>query len=160
MYGKKHSEETKRKIAEARKKYKREKHPSWKGGKRITTQGYVEILKPEHHRARGNGYVFEHILVMEQKLNREIMVNEEVHHLDGDKENNHPDNLVVLNKSDHAKETARVRKERNMFPCTECGEKVYRKPYHRSKIKNIFCSRTCLGKWTFKNRKGVFKDAK
>lgn len=133
-----------------------ENHPSWKGGKRINHNGYVVIRNKEHHRSV-NGYVFEHILVAENKYGRPITRSEDVHHIDGNKLNNHPDNLEVLSKREHAKITAESRKLKNMFPCHVCGTLVYRKPSHLKKGKGgIFCSRRCVGLWTYKNRKGVF----
>ena len=40
-----------------------EKSPNWKGGRRITSTGYVEVRMPDHPRARCSGYVFEHLVV-------------------------------------------------------------------------------------------------
>lgn len=42
-----------------------------------------------------NGYVYEHILVAEKKLGRQLAPGEVVHHIDEDRMNNHPDNLKV-----------------------------------------------------------------
>lgn len=47
--------------------------------------------------------IFEHRYVMEQKLGRKLTSEDIVHHIDGDKLNNHPDNLVITNRSDHLK---------------------------------------------------------
>lgn len=43
-----------------------------------------------------------HRLIAELKLRRPLAKGEEVHHLDGNKFNNHPANLVVLSKRGHA----------------------------------------------------------
>lgn len=67
-----------------------------KGVKRIVaTNGYVTLFMPDHHLAMANGYVYEHRLVMEQKLGRRLQAEEEPHHKDENKENNHPDNLEL-----------------------------------------------------------------
>jgi len=50
---------------------------------------------PTHHRANKAGYVFEHILVAEEKYGRPIVNGEIIHHLDHNKKNNDPDNLVI-----------------------------------------------------------------
>lgn len=78
-----------------------ELHPSWKGGKTIHTNGYVLISRPGHHRANSKGYVYEHILVLEEKLQRRLLPGESCHHIDSNKVNNHPDNLAVITREEH-----------------------------------------------------------
>lgn len=81
-------------------------------GRYITDDGYVRILAPKHHRADKYGFVLEHIYVMEEKLGREITFEDgHIHHIDQNKSNNHPDNLMLLSPSDHAKIHAQLRKE-------------------------------------------------
>lgn len=75
---------------------KREKHPAWKGGRITDPRGYVKLYLPDHPRANGSGYVYEHIAVVEHKLGRVLLPGEVVHHVDGNRGNNHPDNLVVF----------------------------------------------------------------
>jgi len=73
-----------------------ENNPSWKGGSYIEPEkGYRMIRMPEHHRARANGYVLEHIVVAETVLGRRLKPNEEVHHKDRDRANNDPANLQI-----------------------------------------------------------------
>ena len=72
-----------------------EGHPEWKGG-RILIGGYWYIYKPDHPHATQAHRVAEHRLVMEQKLGRYLEHQEVVHHIDGNSQNNHPDNLVVF----------------------------------------------------------------
>ena len=57
---------------------------------------------PNHPKANKNGCVYEHILVAEQKLGRPLKNDECVHHIDENKRNNDPNNLIVFNsKADH-----------------------------------------------------------
>lgn len=66
--------------------------------------GYIGIYKPDHHRAMNNGMVYEHILVAESMLGRELMDSEVVHHLDLCRSNNDPSNLIVFKTmSDHTR---------------------------------------------------------
>jgi predicted nucleic acid-binding Zn ribbon protein len=69
--------------------------------------GYRMILKPDYYRAMTNrvweGYVYEHIYVVEESLGRHLTEDEEVHHLDGNRENNRPENLLVLTGPQHTK---------------------------------------------------------
>lgn len=53
-----------------------------------------------------------HRLVAEKSLGRKIAENEEVHHLDFNHENNDPNNLIVITKSEHSKIHA-AKKERD-----------------------------------------------
>lgn len=69
--------------------------------------GYRLIYKPDCKKAMQSenwrGYIYEHIYLSEKFLGRELLNNEEVHHLDGDKLNNRKSNLIVLLKSQHSK---------------------------------------------------------
>jgi hypothetical protein len=56
---------------------------------------------PDHPGAHG-GYLLEHRYVMEQVLGRPLERTEHVHHIDGDRANNAPSNLIVLTASQHA----------------------------------------------------------
>ena len=76
--------------------------PSWKGGKRIESGGYVEIYKPGYLKARKNGYVKEHRYVMEIKLGRYLHTHENVHHINGNKLDNRIENLELWSVSQPA----------------------------------------------------------
>ena len=90
--------ETKKKCSEA---HKREKGSNWKGGI-IKIKGYIMILKSEHPNARKNGYIYEHILVAEKKLGRYLKPGEIVHHINGIKDDNRPENISICrNVSEH-----------------------------------------------------------
>jgi len=80
----------------------RENHPRWKGGRLITTEGYIIIhLQPSHRffcmaRANVKGYVLEHRLVMAEHLDRPLLPKERVHHLNGIKDDNRIENLELF----------------------------------------------------------------
>lgn len=67
----------------------------WKGGRRMS-RGYVQIFKPKHPFVDRSGYVFEHRLIMEQKLRRYLRPEEVIHHINGIKNDNRIENLLLL----------------------------------------------------------------
>lgn len=76
--------------------YKGSGSPSWKGGRIDEPQkGYILIRNPEHHRARKNGYVLEHIIVAEKMIGRKLKDGECIHHINNDGTDNRPENLKV-----------------------------------------------------------------
>lgn len=64
---------------------------------------YFCSLDPNNPRSTKEGYVYTHVLIVEKKLGRLLKPEEVVHHVDEDKFNNDPDNLIVFKtKADHA----------------------------------------------------------
>jgi len=61
---------------------------------------FVLIYMPKHPRAFASGYVPEQILVAEQSLKRSLTLDEEVRHINGEVQDNRPENLEII--SPHA----------------------------------------------------------
>ena len=71
------------------------------GSKRISHDGYV-IVKFKKDNADGRAWRGEHLLVMEKMVGRKLRPGEQVHHIDGDRKNNLPENLFLCkNVSEH-----------------------------------------------------------
>lgn len=61
----------------------------------LDKRGYILAMAKGHPRANRDGYVREHVLVVEQALGRYLPVGIIVHHADGNPANNVSANLVV-----------------------------------------------------------------
>jgi hypothetical protein len=74
------------------------RNPNWRGGplSRIIHNGYVKLYRPDHLYADCRGYVFEHRLVMEERLGRYLLKEEVVHHNDYNRQNNAIENLRLF----------------------------------------------------------------
>lgn len=80
---------------------KGDQSPNWKGGRQLSSHGYVVVWTPE-------GRQYEHIVVAENAIGRKLKYisaghpdNEVVHHINGDKLNNGNNNLLVCTHSYH-----------------------------------------------------------
>ncbi len=69
-----------------------------------TTQGYKMICCKKHHFTTKNHYLSEHRLMMEKHIGRYLLPQEEIHHLDQNKQNNQIENLHLFDsKAEHTK---------------------------------------------------------
>ena len=76
------------------------KHPpNFKG--LIMVHGYRYIYSPNHPMAGKNHYVAEHRLVAAQMIGRLLEASELVHHRNGNRNDNRPENLVIVNEKQH-----------------------------------------------------------
>jgi len=74
----------------------KENHPNWNGGEALQN-GY-------HFKRIGKGkYKAAHRLIMEGLIGRELLSEEIVHHINGDKTCNAPENLMIVTREEHAK---------------------------------------------------------
>ena len=91
---------------------KGENNSNWKGGRHLHPQGYWRVYQPNHHRAVG-GYVWEHILIWEEANHEELPKDWVIHHLNGIRTDNRPENLVAITRKGHGRiEMAEVFKKR------------------------------------------------
>jgi len=72
-----------------------EGNPMWKGGV-IYRQGYKFIKDRKHRFANGKGYVRNSLIVMEKKLGRSLKKGEIIHHINGNKLDDKPENLYLF----------------------------------------------------------------
>lgn len=86
--------------------YRGSANPNWKSGRFVVSHGHVVVHVGRDHplampSAHGGGYTYEHRLVVSEQIGRWVGPKEEVHHIDGNRANNFPENLLVLNHSTH-----------------------------------------------------------
>ncbi len=110
---------------------------NWHGGKTTTNRGYKKVLKKGHPRGDRDGYVLEHILVMEKHLGRYLDRKEVVHHINHNKLDNRIENLKLYSShAEHLKE--HNKKLGKIVRCDTCGKEFYKKRCKLSKY-NFCC---------------------
>lgn len=106
------------------------RNPNWRGGRSRASNGYVLLrVGIGHHLADVRGYAYEHRVVAEVKIGRRLLPGEEVHHVNGIKDDNRAENIEIVTKPEHAlehrspknKNRLRMPGEENPIVCCACG---------------------------------------
>jgi hypothetical protein len=78
------------------------------GARMKRSDGYMQVYYPKHPDTTSTGMMLEHRLVAEQKYGRRILQTEHVHHLNGDRSDNRPENLEVIDPGAHARVSSKA----------------------------------------------------
>lgn len=134
-------------------------HPNWKGGIKINHYGYRLIHRPDHPYCDSQGYVFEHRLVVEQAIGKILSRTVKIHHVNGDRGDNSPTNLVACES--HAYHMYLHTRERSLTAtgsahcrkCNTCGEWKHKDSFSGNKAYNCkLCSTVRMRDWRVANR--------
>lgn len=122
--------------------------------------GYVMVYRPDCPNAMSSrdweGWVYEHVAVMYDQTGKKIEDGNYVHHLDGNKMNNSPDNLILLSPHDHSKLHRWIRNGtaysesvcengmNSVKPKSHC-RRCKSCEYPLKDTQKIYCSRKCQG---------------
>lgn len=73
------------------------------GAKYKRPDGYIALYYPKHPDSGSQGFILEHRWIAEQKYGRRILRSEHVHHINHIRDDNRPENLEIIDPSNHQK---------------------------------------------------------
>lgn len=82
----------------------------WKGGEIKNGHGYILVYSPTHPFCNAKKYIFRSRLVMEKHLRRYLVPEEVIHHINGVKDDDRPENLKLFaNTNEHSRFHSKIR---------------------------------------------------
>ncbi len=134
-------------IAEIKRNYGAD-HPNFKGG-HISGSGYKVISR------LGHSNLYEHRVIAEQMVGRPLLPNEVVHHKDGNRLNNNPDNLQVMTVSAHNQLEGRRRAQRHheiTEDTVEAAHALHKLGWNYARIaRALRCESSTISRWLNNN---------
>src|SRR3990167_4339306 len=126
------------------------------------TNGYLIIYAPDHISADKKGRVYVHRYVMEKRLKRRLLFSEQVHHVDGNKQNNKLSNLQLIDNLSHRRHHHGWKLIDGAWwkTCSECGKfkEVNDSNFYRRKTGSkriVPCCKECNAHYCWRLRHGV-----
>lgn len=111
---------------------------------------YIYAIVRGHPKATPKSYVLAHRAIAENEIGRYLLDSEVVHHINGNKKDNRPENLQVMDKRDHIRH--HVRQKGSVFVnlvCPWCKKEFSKRKGNCHLVKGgLFtsCSDTCRGR--------------
>jgi len=101
----------------------------------------MHCYNPGHYCANSSGQVYEHVYVMAKLIGRKLHDDECVHHIDRNRKNNDPSNLMLMTKSEHALLHAMEDRGFSLknFTCKLCDSPFIA----NARFERIYCSDSC-----------------
>jgi len=106
----------------------------WKGGRTVKPNGYIMVNVD-------GKYVYEHRHLMAQRVGRPLERDEAVHHINGRRGDNRPENLCLINKKEHDSMESKRRREEDPTSFFSRSEKRCGAPRLGRKAKGKLCRR-------------------
>jgi len=118
--------------------------------KSVKKGDYIYGVCKEHPKSSKYGYVLIHRLIMENHLNRYLLPDEVVHHIDENTHNNTIENLQVLDKREHNSLHNKTGRTCVTLICPNCNVEFSREKRNIKKNTIPRCSRKCNGEYSRK----------
>lgn len=99
--GKSISPETRAKQSAKMKGRRKRTDYAFGGHEKKRSDGYIKVYAPDHPNCTADGYVMQHILVVERAIGRHLTEKECVHHINHIRDDNRIENLKLMTISEH-----------------------------------------------------------
>ena len=117
--------------------------PTYKTGREISHGYIIRTGQYEHPMAYSKGRIAEHRMVMADHLGRLLSRDETVHHINGNRQDNRIENLMVVSRSEHPHLHPKPTRVRPDFICLTCGKPFRRRGRRVDVHPPKSCSRKC-----------------